>query len=371
MGTRSFVSRISILSLALSMSGVAGHAAIEVRGSSGGVDFAVESDYERVVLTVALPDGRVVERSFARGEVPTLDLAASNGSDGAYAWRLEVFPGATASRKGAAGAVDPGVPSWSEAGSFAVSGGAVVSDGDEPQMPAAPSALSGHVSGEGAVLQPEDFFINDDLIVTGSACIGFDCVNNEVFGFDTLRLKENNLRIAFDDTSTTAAFPRNDWELMANDSANGGLERFSIRDVTGGRIPFTIRAGAPSDSIFVTNAGRVGLGTSTPVLQLHEVNGNTPALRLDQNGSAGFTPQVWDVAGNESNFFVRDATNGSTLPFRIRPGAPSSSIDIAGSGNVGLGTGSPSEKLHVRGHGGHDQGAGRGGQRVQWPARAA
>ena len=40
-----------------------------------------------------------------------------------------------------------------------------------------------------------DFVILDDLIVDGSACIGLDCVDGEAFGFDTLRLKENNLRI--------------------------------------------------------------------------------------------------------------------------------------------------------------------------------
>ena len=35
------------------------------------------------------------------------------------------------------------------------------------------------------------------------------------------------------------------------------------------------------------------------------------------------------MAGNETNFFIRDVTNGSKLPFRIRPGAPTSSIDVA------------------------------------------
>ena len=38
-----------------------------------------------------------------------------------------------------------------------------------------------------------DQVINDDLIVVGSECVGFDCASGEVFGFDTLRLKENNL----------------------------------------------------------------------------------------------------------------------------------------------------------------------------------
>ena len=192
-----------------------------------------------------------------------------------------------------------------------------------------------------------DFLINDDLIVDGSACIGFDCVNGEAFGFDTLRLKENNLRIKFDDTSVAASFPRNDWQLTANDSANGGAPKFSIDDITGGRTPFTVEANAPSHSLYVDDGGRLGLGTSTPSVEIHAKSGDTPTLRLQQDGSSGFAPQTWDVAGNETNFFVRDVTNGSALPFRIRPGAPTSSIHIDADGNVGLDTSSPSAKLHV------------------------
>ncbi len=187
----------------------------------------------------------------------------------------------------------------------------------------------------------------DDLIVDGSACIGLDCVNGESFGFDTLRLKENNLRIRFFDTSASASFPSNDWQLTANDSTNGGANKFSIDDIDGGRTPFTIEASAPSHSLYVDDGGRLGLGTSTPVVELHVVDGDTPTLRLEQDGSSGFTPQTWDVAGNETNFFIRDVTNGSTLPFRIRPSAPSSAVDIQGSGSVGIGTASPRAEVHV------------------------
>ena len=193
-----------------------------------------------------------------------------------------------------------------------------------------------------------DQVILDDLIVDGSACIGFDCVNGESFGFDTLRLKENNLRIKAQDTSSTASFPSRDWQITFNDSSNGGQNKFSIDDIDGGRTPFTIEAGAPSHSLYVDDGGRLGLGTSTPVADVHVKSGNTPTLRLEQDGTSGFTPQTWDVAGNEANFFIRDATNGSTLPFRIRPGAPTSAFDMeASTGDIGFGTSSPTAPVHV------------------------
>lgn len=192
-----------------------------------------------------------------------------------------------------------------------------------------------------------DHVILDDLIVDGSACIGFDCVNGESFGFDTIRLKENNLRIGINDTSTAASFPRNDWQLVFNDSANGGVSKFSVVDDSNNRTPFTLEARAPSHSLYVDDGGRVGMGTSTPSTNIHTVDGDTPSLRLQQDGSSGFAPQTWDVAGNETNFFVRDVSNGSTLPLRIRPGAPSSAIDIDDNGNIGMGTASPNGPLHI------------------------
>lgn len=192
-----------------------------------------------------------------------------------------------------------------------------------------------------------DQVINDDLIVDGSACIGFDCANGESFGFDTIRLKENNLRIKFDDTSSTGSFPSTDWQITINDSANGGQGKFAIEDISGGRTPVTIEANAPNHSLYVDDGGRLGIGTSIPVVDIHAVSGNTATLRLEQNGTSGFAPQTWDVAGNETNFFVRDVTNGSTLPLRIRPGAPSSAIFVDTDGDVGLGTASPDGLLEV------------------------
>ncbi|AXV06422.1 hypothetical protein DVS28_a1731 [Euzebya pacifica] len=189
--------------------------------------------------------------------------------------------------------------------------------------------------------------ILDDLIVDGSACVGLDCVNGESFGFDTIRLKENNLRIRAFDTSSTASFPTVDWEIMFNESSNGGANVFAINDLDAGRRPFSIEASAPSNSLYVDDGGRIGLGTNTPVTEIHVKDGDSPTLRLEQDGTSGFTPQTWDVAGNETNFFIRDATNGSKLPFRIRPNAPSNSIFVDTDGDIGLGTSSPASQLDI------------------------
>jgi hypothetical protein len=190
----------------------------------------------------------------------------------------------------------------------------------------------------------------DDAIIQGSACVGLDCVDNESFGFDTIRLKENNTRIKFDDTSTQPGFPATDWQLTANDNATGGQNKFSIEDITDATVPFTVTGNAPTNSLFIANNGKVGFRNSGPVLDLHMTTNDTPAIRFEQTNAGGFTAQTWDIGANEANWFVRDVTGGSRLPLRVRPGAPTSSVDISASGNVGIGTASPAEKLDVNGN---------------------
>jgi len=222
-----------------------------------------------------------------------------------------------------------------------------------------PTSLVSNQNSQSPVDQDQDSptrdqVILDDLIVDGSICAGMDCVNGESFGFDTLRLKENNLRIKAQDTSNSASFPSNDWQITFNDSSNGGANKFSIDDIDGGRTPFTIEAGARSNALYVDDGGRIGVGTSTPAVDVHVKQGNTPTLRLEQDGSSGFTAQTWDVAGNESVFFIRDVTNGSQLPFKIQPGADNNSLVIANNNNVGIGTVSPAAKFHIENTSGND-----------------
>jgi hypothetical protein len=194
-----------------------------------------------------------------------------------------------------------------------------------------------------------DQVVPTDLIVQGSTCSGLGCIDNEPFGAnEALRLKQDNIRLDFLDTSGAPGDPFNDWRLLVNEVANGGLNMFGIEDATAGRIPFLLEAGAPANALRIDSSGDVGLGLANPTKELHLSDDDTPTVRLEQTNAGGFSAQTWDVAGNEANFFVRDLTGGSRLPFRIRPGAPTSSIDIAANGNVGLGIQNPTQAVHVQ-----------------------
>jgi hypothetical protein len=356
---------------------------INSKGSS--VRWDVAAQHAGLTITVSAPDGQVYRREFPAGSSPEFILADKEGNrlpDGQYTYELRLTPvlGAgvkdelAASRgRGDDAKVErdmrkrgllPSQP-LVESGSFTILNGSVIVAGavEDPRRSAktteqrTPSVPSGNTvtrlrNHRASLFAMPDFVIADDLIVQGSACVGLDCVNGEVFGFDTIRLKENNTRIQFDDTSV-GSFPTNNWQIRANSSANGGesflgfVDQGASGNSETGTIVFLVDAGAPANSVKVDSSGRLGLRTATPVLDIHANTSNTPAIRLEQNSGGGFTAQTWDIAGNEANFFVRDVTGGSRLPFRIRPGAPTSSIDISASGNVGIGTASPSNKVEV------------------------
>lgn len=364
-----------------------------VNGLGSSVKWDVKATHSTVTLTVVGPDGEVFTKEFQGGNSPEFRLNDKKGerlSDGIYTYELRVTPvlGAgvkdtlkAAREKGNENEVQremkkrgqlPAQPVV-QSGSFQILNGAIIVAGDSQEGQPGRSAMVERPAVAAPVAQPVstgrinykvqrhhpsfmvfDQVIPDDLIVQGSLCAGLDCVNNENFGFDTIRVKENNTRIQFDDTSSTAGFATNNWQLRANNSASGGASFFAIVDqgATGnseaGTIVFEVDAGAPANSLRVSSTGNVGIGTATPVLDLHANTTDTPAIRLEQNNSGGFTAQTWDIGANEANFFVRDVTGGSRLSLRIRPGAPTSSIDIAANGNVGVGTGTPRTRVDIK-----------------------
>ncbi|HBB86594.1 MAG TPA: hypothetical protein DC047_03150 [Blastocatellia bacterium] len=354
-----------------------------INGTGSSVRWDVNAPNAGVTLVISAPDGRVFTKNFKGGSSADFSIADAQGErlpDGQYTYELRLTTvsslrkDSTSNGRGkedepesvrAARKSPPLQPV--ESGSFSIVNGAVVVAGSSEESGARPAnkiseqqKLPGEFSAKRSGFRLHHFsplfmpdqVIPDDLIVQGSACVGLDCVNNEAFGFDTVRLKENNTRLQFDDTSA-AGFPTNNWQIRANSSAGGGASFLAFVDQgTGGNsetgtIVFEVDAGAPANALKVGSTGRVGFRTATPVLDLHITTGDTPAHRLEQTNASGFTAQTWDIAGNEANFFVRDVTGGSRLPFRIRPGAPTSSIDISATGDVGMGTASPAAELNI------------------------
>lgn len=375
---RSRFSRILVVILValFPLSALAGNEVGKMSGNASGIDWSVSrNDHESLVLTVQGPDGTSYQKTFNGGQNPSFrtgDLKKSGAVDGTYTYEIRPVPRISGSVKAALNAArakgdDAAVAEITRAnglqsqvvqsGAFGVLNGSFL-DPDAKEADANDSnaaGVRGSVSSDATStrrpgeIAADDQVIADDLIVTGSACVGFDCVDGESFGFDTIRMKENNVQINFTDTSTSAGFPANDWTIVANDSTSGGGNYLAFNDVTAARKTFVVEAASPANALYVDSTGNIGISQSAPALDLHITAGDTPAMRYEQTNASGFTAQTWDIGANEANFFVRDLTGGSRLSFRIRPGAPTSSIDIAADGNVGIGTASPSGKLHVAG----------------------
>ncbi len=337
----------------------------DINNEGSSVSWRTNVNYESVKLTVVAPNGTVYSQLFKAGAIPTYTPVVNRGNsyvNGSFKYELVFTPVLSPGVKQALeqARIDGNSEAVSndlkkrglleapmiESGSFLVFNGTITTKNDpgtEPQRISSTETKiepSETTTKDGAGDVPVENFqtINDDLSVIGSTCTGQDCVTGETFGFDTLRLKENNLRINFQDTSSTASFPTADWRIVANDTTNGGASYLSFEDSDAGTTPFKVEAGAGNNALVVTDSGgNVGLGTATPVVELQITDGDSPTIRIEQNGASGFTAQTWDIAGNETNFFVRDVTNGSTLPFKIQPGAQTGTVNLGTGGNVGIG----------------------------------
>ncbi|MDQ2088972.1 hypothetical protein [Marimonas arenosa] len=193
--------------------------------------------------------------------------------------------------------------------------------------------------------------INSNTTIRSALCVGFNCADTETYGTDVIRMKTANIRLHADDSSSST-FPNNDWRLVFNDStavSTGGKSYFAVEDATSGNVLLRLDAGARDNALVLDSSGELGLGTMTPITDIHVATGDSPTIRLEQDGSGTFAAQSWDIGGNEQSFFVRDNTVSSGLPFRIKPGAPSGSLYIDPDGDVAIGiNGNISSSLHVR-----------------------
>jgi hypothetical protein len=124
-------------------------------------------------------------------------------------------------------------------------------------------------------LSSGDLYSFNDAMVNGNFSAGSGSIPGRPFGFDAMVVAADNARLLFDDTSSTASFPANDWRILINDiDGTGTANYFAISDATSGSVPLKIEAGAPTNSLYIqSSTGNVGIGTSTPQGTL-DVNGS-------------------------------------------------------------------------------------------------
>lgn len=261
-----------------------------------------------VVLSLQRPDGEVLTETYAAGRRPLLHVESF--SDGTYSYEL---------REG--GVVQSGV--------FSVQNGAVVPRNlrENNRLTLKPA--------------PETFF-SDDVSAAGGVCGGSDCNSAETYGVSNIKMKANNTRLKFEDTSTSAGFPTTDWQISANDTFSGGLNKLFVEDLAAATVPFLIEGGTPSNTLYVDSAGRVGVRTSTPAKTLHLSDPVYPAIRMENTTSP---LQNWDVVASNNNFLVRDVNHESD-PFIIRTAAPYYSLVVDSTGKIGLGVSAPLYQIH-------------------------
>lgn len=191
--------------------------------------------------------------------------------------------------------------------------------------------------------------------IIGNLCVGLDCESSELFGLDVLKVKDINIRVSFDDESRAdGGFPTNDWRITVNSALNGGPDFFAIDDSTNELRAFMIEDRSQDNALVISdqggsgaNGGYIGIGTEDPLMEVHIFHGDSPGIRLEQDGTEGFGSYVWDVAGNDRNFFIRDQTTSEALPFRVFSGARTNGLTLADS-SVGIGTDAPSTTLHLQ-----------------------
>lgn len=270
------------------------------------------------ILTVAGPSGFYQRQEF-RGRSPRLELVGADGSplaDGAYSWELWALSRSP----------DGWRPSAAQWGDFHVLQGAAVLPDETVERPTGPAEAP---AGEGTASRAPTHGDDVDVYIDGHLCVGggameSHCTGGETLALRTILMKEDNVRLRFEDTSDEVTnFPSTDWQLSANGASSGSADYFAIEDLGDTGVsptkPFRVDAGAGNHAIRVNGSGHVGLGISTPGARLH-VNGDAI---VEGDFSAASSREIkQDFAPVESRAILERLVELPVTEWSYRSGGP-------------------------------------------------
>ena len=142
--------------------------------------------------------------------------------------------------------------------------------------------------------------------IQGKMAVVLDATDGSTLS-ETLLLAENNLRIRFKDTSSSALFPTTDWEIQANSNLNGGESYFGIVDVDAGVLAFAVEASTGDSALVVQSDGTIKTGG----LKFPDQSVQTVAVPAPATGSATLgTMMYWDGSGW---IHIAPGSDGETL----------------------------------------------------------
>ncbi len=311
------------------------------------LDWRPQVSYQHWVLTVSGPGDLFIRQELEAGKPPFLSLFDSEGQrlpDGSYTWELR------GTMKLGEAARLPGQP-LVQSGHFSVRKGSFVAAPTKTAAPPPKPPAQG--------IPAKNFIETGTLVVQNNACIGTHCANNDA-NVSTLKLKSVQPNILFDDVDIPCEDPpcvntAHDWGLLINPS---DVAQFSIRDVDGGLTPFSVVAGAPDNSLYVSGNGNIGLGTSTPgsTLDIVANAAATETARITNLSATGFSGfSYFDESTALGLFIGLDNANNNTRINSINNNpivVLTNSVEkmrVTSAGDVGIGTASPATQLHIRG----------------------